>query len=939
MFKKLTFIAAVLFSTAALCFGQELQQLPNDPAVRVGKLDNGMTYYIRHNDKPAQRAEFYLATNVGAIQETPDQDGLAHFLEHMCFNGTKNFPGKGILNWLESIGASFGGNVNASTGVEQTVYLLNNIPLIRPTVVDTCLLIMHDYSHFVTCDPKEIDDERGVILEERRSRRNAAWRTHEASMPYLYGDSKYASCTVIGSEENLKTFKPESLTEFYHTWYRPDMQALIVVGDINVDEVESKIKSTFADIPASENPRAKDVIKVPDNVEPIVGVITDPETASAGFNVYWKSEPAPEALNSTAIGFLTQLVKSLTSAIMNERFNDLAKSNAPFINAGFATGNLCETVEVVNGSVYAKDGLALESFEAMLSEIEKMHRFGFSDSEVERAKTEILSRFETAANQADTRKNAEFVNPLINNFFDNWSFMDPTTEYEVAKALLQQVSAPLLNQIAAQLITRENMVVLYTGPEREGVVTPTEAQIREVIAKVENAEYEQSFGEDVPSEFLDASKLKGSKVKKSSNGIYGSEVITLGNGVKVILLPTDCEKDDIELYLYKRGGMSLISDEDLYSFESNLWQLYLQNTGVAGFPSQTVSKMLAGKQVGVAPFISQYQHGISGSSTRKDFETALQLLYLYFTEPRFDAEEYEQGRVQVETILPNLQKQSNWKLQEEINKTIYDSPRAIMLNDETLDKANLATLERNYRKLFKDAAGATLIVVGDFDKAEVLPLIGKYVGSLPKGKKATEWTYRGDGIVDGRKTDDFKAEMQTPAVTVLQVYKSNAAYDIKADVSYSALSYILDMIYTATLREEEGGTYGASSNTQLSDEPNPFRLLQVVFQTNEEQADKLRELAVAGLRGIAENGPDAEKFDKTKKNLEKNIPENKLHNSWWLTVLTRNEKFGYDYVAGYEAAVEALTPEDIKAAAAELLNSGNFIEIVMRPEAPKSGQN
>lgn len=230
MGKKLLILAAVLLGAAALCYGQQqLPQLPNDPATRVGKLDNGLTYYIRHNDKPAQRAEFYLATNVGAIQETPDQDGLAHFLEHMCFNGTKNFPGKGILNWLESIGASFGGNVNASTGVEQTIYLLNNIPLVRPTVVDTCLLIMHDYSHFVTCDPEEIDKERGVILEEKRSRNTASWRLHEKTLPYLYGDTKYAGCTIIGSEENLKTFKPESLTNFYHTWYRPDMQALIVV--------------------------------------------------------------------------------------------------------------------------------------------------------------------------------------------------------------------------------------------------------------------------------------------------------------------------------------------------------------------------------------------------------------------------------------------------------------------------------------------------------------------------------------------------------------------------------------------------------------------------------------------------------------------------------------------------------------------------------------
>ena len=362
MGKKLLILAAVLLGAAALCYGQQqLPQLPNDPATRVGKLDNGLTYYIRHNDKPAQRAEFYLATNVGAIQETPDQDGLAPFLEHMCFNGTKNFPGKSILNWLESIGASFGGNVNASTGVEQTIYLLNNIPLVRPTVVDTCLLIMHDYSHFVTCDPEEIDKERGVILEEKRSRNTASWRLHEKTLPYLYGDTKYAGCTIIGSEENLKTFKPESLTNFYHTWYRPDMQSLIVVGDINVDEVEAKIKTTFADIPAAENPKAKDIITIPDNDKPVIGILTDPETASTSFEVYWKSAAQPEELNSTAIGLMTEVAKSLIGNIMAERFSDIsAKPDAPFLSAGFGITNVCETMDVAYGEVTCKEGAALQ---------------------------------------------------------------------------------------------------------------------------------------------------------------------------------------------------------------------------------------------------------------------------------------------------------------------------------------------------------------------------------------------------------------------------------------------------------------------------------------------------------------------------------------------------------------------------------------------------
>ena len=295
------FLAGLTISMSVMFSQGQLQQLPNDPAVKVGKLENGLTYYLRHNDKPAGRAEFYLATNVGAIQETPDQDGLAHFLEHMCFNGTKNFPDKTLLDYLQSIGASFGGNVNASTGVEHTEYMLNNIPLIRESVIDTCILIMHDYSHFVTNSPAEIDKERGVIIEERRARRNAGWRMHEKTLPYYYGDSKYGNCTLIGSQENLENFKPESLHNFYKTWYRPDMQALIIVGDIDIDKTEQKIRNIFADIPMAENPKAKDVIKIKDNQEPIIGIITDPEATSTTLEILWKSEAAPKEINSTVI--------------------------------------------------------------------------------------------------------------------------------------------------------------------------------------------------------------------------------------------------------------------------------------------------------------------------------------------------------------------------------------------------------------------------------------------------------------------------------------------------------------------------------------------------------------------------------------------------------------------------------------------------------------
>ena len=929
---------AALLGAVILGYGQQLPQLPqlpNDPATRVGKLDNGMTYYIRHNDKPADRAEFYLATNVGAIQETPDQDGLAHFLEHMCFNGTKNFPGKGILDWLQSIGASFGGNVNASTGVEQTIYMLNNIPLIRPTVVDTCLLIMHDYSHFVTCDPAEIDKERGVILEEKRSRNTAGWRMMEASKPYLYGDSKYATCTIIGSEENLKTFKPESLVNFYHTWYRPDMQALIVVGDIDVDEVEAKIKSTFADIPAAENPKAKDVITIPDNTEPIIGILTDPENTNISYEVYWKTEPTPEELNSTQMGLMEDILESIISIVMNERLSDISASpDAPFIAAGFGMGGLTETCDVIMGQAVCKEENSLSGFEALMTEIEKMKRFGFTDNEVERAKAELLSRYESAMKEADTRKNSEFVYPLIYNFFDNEPYMEPATEYEYAQAMMQQIPAQLINQVLTQLITPENMVVLYSAPEREGIQHPTEAEILGVITGVENAEIERPAGEDVPEAFLDPSTLKGSKVKSTSEGLYGSTVVKLANGVKVIMLPTEYEKDRIFFNIFKKGGQSLISDKDLYSFDSNIWALYQQNTGVSDFSATTVMKMLSGKQCSVNPYIDSYRHGVSGQSTAKDLETALQLAYLYFADPRFDQNEYDQGINQLKAVLPNLESTPDWRLNIELYKTAYDSPRRFMIDDEVIAKASLATLEKNYRKLFKDAAGATMIMVGDFDVDTALPLVQKYVGSIASGRKAFDWKYCGDGLVSGRKVNDFTTVMETPMVTVLQVYSIEAPYSTEEVVNMSALSYVLDMIYTETLREEEGGTYGASAIYGVSNDPHATRSLQVVFQTNPEDADKLRELAVKGLRDVAENGPSADFFDKTVKNLEKEIPENRLHNSWWSRALLARELYGIeDNVAEYEAAVKALTPEKVQKAAAEMLNSGNYIELVMRPAA------
>ncbi|MBO5815131.1 MAG: insulinase family protein [Bacteroidales bacterium] len=929
--KRLFIFIAAIFA-AAMAFGQT--PLPNDPAVRTGKLENGMTYYIRHNDQPAQRAEFYLATDVGAFQEDDDQDGLAHFLEHMCFNGTKNFPGKTLLEWLQSIGAEFGRNINASTGFEQTQYMLNNIPVVRESILDSCLLVLHDYSHFVTNDPAEIDAERGVILEEKRTRNDASWRIFEKSLPYYYGDTPYSRRTLIGGEEQLKTFKYESLTRFYETWCRPDLQAIIVVGDVDVDQVENKIKTIFADIPAAVNPQPKVLHKIPDNVEPIIGILTDPEMTSSSIEVMWKSEPMPKELMNTDIAFMTDIIKMYVRLIMSERFTDItSQPDAPFLGGSFYISNLCNSCDATTGSVSFKEGDAINAFTAFMTELEKMKRFGFTEGEVQRAKDNIISSYERRVEAAPTRKNAEFVYPLLYNFYDNEPYMEPEMELQLVQMVCAQLNATLLSQVAAQLLTDENMVILYNGPEKAGLTNPTEEEIKAVLAAVKNAEIAANVEENLNEPFI-SGELKGTKVKKEGQTIYGATEWTLKNGVKVVILPTQYKQDQILFNISMDGGMSLVSTEDKVSFEDNIWALFQSNAGISKFSGTQVPKMLAGKNLSVSPYIGGTKHGVSGSSTPKDFETALQIAYLYFADPRFDEKEYETGIQQIKAILPNIANNPQFIFQNEMNKILYgNNPRVVQLNDETLAKANLATIERVYRELFKDAAGATLRIVGNVNPAEIKPLVEKYIGSIAKGKKADQVNKDNTiSIIKGKVDETVKIAMETPKSTVLQVYTAYMPVDTKTEVALEVANYVLDMIYTKTIREDEGGTYGVGTAMVGQREPEERVVIQISFDTNPEQAPKLRELAIKGLKELAENGPELEKFNMAIENFKKNIPETRISNSYWMSNISEYLDHGYDYDAEYEAAVNSVTPEDVKTVLQAVLAQNNLIEITSAPK-------
>ena len=929
--KQIFVFIAALFAAATMSAQQQPQPLPNDPDVRVGKLENGLTYYIRHNDKPEKRCEFYLASNVGAINEGPGQDGLAHFLEHMCFNGLKNLPGKQMLEYLQKIGCSFGGNINASTGVETTQYMLNNVPVVREGIIDTCLLIMHDYSHFVLNEEKEINSERGVILEEKRTRNNAGWRIFEKSMPYYYGNTKYATTNIIGSEETLKTFPREAIVDFYQTWYRPDKQAVIVVGDIDVDQIEAKIKALFADIPAPVNPKEMEPIFIPENEEPVVGVITDDEVPSNSYSILWRRTAVPEQFNNMDQVFLLDLVYDLFSMAINERLEDISsKPDAPFLSAAVGSENLMETCDAMGASVEFKNGQDIEALTAIMTEVERAKRYGVTAAELQRAKDNLLSSYEKAAQGADSRKNSEFIRPLISNFFDNTPFMTPQTRYDIAKMICSQLNETIINQLACPLFTDKNMVVLLVGPS--SVEHPSEQQILDVVLASRKAEVSAPAVEETGLTLLDASRIKGSKVKTSSESISGSTEWVLKNGVRVVVLPTEYKKDEVMVKLVMDGGESLITDEELYSFEDNILGLYMQNSGLSSFSKSELNKLLAGKMVTVLPFFDRTQHGITATSTPKDLETALQLLYLEFTDPRFDENEYKIGIDQLNSMLPNLETNPMFQLQKRITSTVYSSSsRRFIVNADVLAKASLANTEKAYRRLFSSAAGASVYIVGNVDVESLKPLVEKYIGALPKGKKALGWEDDKVRMAEGKVIDHFTTPMTTPKASVFQIYSARMSATQENKLLLNALTYILNMVYTDSLREEEGGTYGASVYGDFERRPVEELVFNVYFDTNVAQAASLEALAVKGVKDLAENGPSDEFFARMVENFKNRQEQNRINNHYWMSILKSYYEEGVNKDESADALIASLTKEKIAAFAKAILDQGNFIEIEMGP--------
>lgn len=943
--RKLTlWIVAVLAAAGATAQGlNPMSPMPEDPAVRKGTLDNGMTYYIRHNEKPKNQADFYILHHVGAIQEEDSQQGLAHFLEHMAFNGTKNLPGKQVIEYLETVGVKFGANLNAYTSWDETCYNIASVPTTREGIIDSAMLILHDWSHFIALQPKEIDSERGVIKEELRTRDGAGWRAQMKMIGALGKGTRYADRNLIGYLDGLQSFEHSELEAFYQKWYRPEYQSVVIVGDVDVDQIESKLKTLMSDIPASPADAAqKETIVVPDNEEPIISIYTDPEMTSTRAQIFIKRRALPKEANNTVYAEMLSLIDSYFSIMANARLEEISmKPDAPFIGAAMENGSL-GIIPTLQSSILVavtKDGELAKGVEAILTEMEKIRRYGFTHGEFERAQNDLMRRCERQYTNRNDNTNGYYVQRYLAAARENTAIPDPKSEWEIDSMLVKSLNVETVNQVMKQYLTDQNQVYIINAPEKEGTPVPTEEDILAIRKKVMESEVE-AYKDDVVKEPLIGNDvvLKGSPVKKESvNEAYGATEWTLKNGIKVVVKPTTFKADEVQFFATSYGGLSVLSDEE-YIY-GQLTPALAEFSGVGKFSRVELQKQLSGVMARVSHNTDDYNSNFSGSCSPKDLETMLQLLYLNFTQPRFNEDDFQTLMTMLNAQLENLEKDPNYVMQKKYAEIVYNNnPRRQELTKEMLADVTLEGFAPVYKKLYPAATGFTFHFVGNVDLATLKPLVEKYIGSLPVAKKPMNFVDDNCAPVRGQVDEMFRVEMQQPKVSVRYLFTGDMPTTIKNILAINFLGEVLDMRYTVSIREEKGGTYGVGVRGSYAMQPNETYSLRIQFDTNDEMADELCEIVLKEIRQIAEQGPRTEDVEKTREFHLKSWKSGLEQNGNWLNNLVRYYRpKSMDYLADYEEALKSLTNADVQAMAKKLLDDGNMIKVVMRPtEAPQA---
>jgi zinc protease len=924
------FFATLLFVVIGAAANAQMSPLPIDPAVRTGRLDNGLTYFIRHNELPKGQAEFYISQRVGSMQEEDNQRGLAHFLEHMAFNGTENFPDKRLLEYLESVGAKFGNNINAGTGFDFTNYTLMNIPVVRQGVVDSALLVLRDWSCGISLHDKEIDAERGVIHEEWRTRQSAQMRIYNQVLPEVYGDNRYGHRLPIGTMEVIDNFKYQELRDYYKRWYRPDLQAVVVVGDIDVDAIEAKIKSLFGPIAMPANPVERVYFPVPDNNEPIVSFARDKELTNVQTMIMYKHDPLPGEMRNTMAFYVQNFVSSMVVSMANDRLNEISRQpNPPFIGAGFNYGDfiVSSTKDAFTGVVVTGENGIERGVKSLLTEIRRIDQHGFTAAEYERAKANFMTGFETVYNERDKRRNNAFAREYMSSFTDVEPIPGLEAEYELHKQLVSMLSLEVVNRAASDLISDNNIVFTMQGPDKEGVTYPSKDQVISWLSEAATSNTE-AYKEEISNEPLVSSLRKAGKVKKISHDArFDATVWTLSNGARVVIKPTAYKDDEIIMRAVSPGGSSLIGTE--YDNEAMLMNDLANIGGMGNFSATDLPKVLAGRRAGVSGGVGELDESVSANCAPRDLETMMQLVYLRFTAVRADADAFESWKTRNITALRNRVSNPSFVYSDSLQHTLFPrNPRRWPPTVELIESVDYNRALELFRARYADASNFTFVFVGNIDPTVLQPLVERYIASLPSTKKNRETAGQGvtprSGVID----NTFERVVETPKVSMAYITSANVEPTLKNSIEMDAVRQVLDSRYIETLREGEGGTYGAHVQGNINPR-NGNSLVLVALDTNAAQSERLGSIVVAELEKLATDGPSDVDLQKVKEYMLKTDTQNRQENGYWLGQMSTYYLYGVDYTTAYREVVNGLTGDDVRDFARRLLDAGNRAKVVM----------
>ena len=937
MKKQFLSLFLLLLAPASL-FAQTVEQ---DASIRQGKLKNGLTYYIRHNAKEAGLADFYIAQRVGSILEEPRQRGLAHFLEHMAFNGTKHFPGKGkqlgIVPWCETIGVKFGTNLNAYTSVDQTVYHIGSAPIKREGIIDSCLLVLNDWSQFINLDPKEIDKERGVIHEEWRNRRTgmAMQRMMENVMPKIYKGSKYEDCLPIGNMDIVDNFPYQDLRDYYQKWYRPDLQAIVVVGDFDVDMMERKIQKLFGKIKAHKNPAERIYYPVNDNDKMIVAIEKDKEQPIILGHLYMKSETTPDSEKNSVKYQREDYINGLITYMLNGRLSEKKQvPNPPFMSATVKNGAffVSRTKDAFSLSISCKQDNVLGGVSVAVGEVERARQHGFTQSELERAKKLYLNAAERQLKMEKDYKNSHYVSQCVNNFLEGEPILTPTYNLQLVKLFDGEVSLAEVNSQVGEIITDKNQVFIMYGPDKDGFVVPSESEIESTVLAAQQKRYDAYQEEQVPATLMAALPAPGKIVSEKPYGKFGMTEIVLSNGMKVYVKSTDYQADQITMSMRGEGGTSVYGDEDIPNFA--FLSGSITEAGVGDFTATCLRKALAGKSLKLAPSITSEGQRITGTSSVKDLETMLQLAHLYFTAPRKDSMAFEGMMNRNLSLLKNRNASSKVVYNDSLSATLYDhNVRMAPVTVEIAKKADYNRIFEIYRERFSDASNFKTVFIGKVDMAQLRPLLCQYLATLPSTHKAEKSNKANvPQIVKKNEVVKFVHKQETPLANVSVFYTANVPFSPKNDLVLDMLTRVLQIAYTDSVREEKGGTYGVGVSFNLEKEDNPNALLRISYKSDPKRYEELNPVIYKQLLNIADHGPVASSMDKVKKYLKKQYGQMAITNDYWSYVIWHQLDDDADFDKDYCKMVDNLTASDVQKMAKVLLKQNHRVEVTMLSE-------